>query len=1277
MKYKLRESLLVITFAITLVLCPLTTTTAYPIPTGILGDSETTTNYTIYYTDDDPASDHFVSQARVLDFGNILEEIRAMYVGWGFNPPQSPMDVFIYWIDYVNPGTYGLNALAWPDKMAFDSYFLGNTNNYGSVTVVENHTIPAHELLHTVQRNYPVNTLPYPDNFGGQWVLEGQARCIQDKVYDFTDQADGTEAISYLDEVEAYLGNPSRSLTSLSYEAVLFWAYATEQYGLITDEPQRGVDLLVEFWEVAESPAFGSAGDPVAVFDQALINLGHTGVTFEDVYSDFVVANYAKDLSGPNVPDKYHYLDESQPPGSYRLVEFNKDETPADGDPTNGHSSLLIWTPQYIRFKCDHQTSNFYKVEVTETTNDGILINMLVVKNDDILIERRVIGSTFSSSFYADADEIVLVLSGLDNNQATFAEVDYSISSIDTQAIDILNPLEVNPAYVGDHADPDKFLIIADVNDGSNPIIGLSSNEFDVEVGGVITPVLSSAFVMGLYFLEVKAPVQTTGGSYDLTVSAGGVSDVEVSAVIYSDDWADSIVVIDKSGSMTANDKIDAAKAAARLYVNSFDTPELLGLVEFNETARLLHPLGDVSTYRTDILNLIDAIIAWGRTTVGGGMLEAQNELYLNSDPTHKTHIVLLTDGRENEDPEIQTIRPLISGNNTVMDVVLIGDDAQVGLLQAIAQETGGSIYFAMDPASGTLATDLASIYRSVAEDVQNQYRIYSSREEKLGTWTAQDTFLLDQVSDASAVFSYRCETSLEFVNPYLLLPDFSTMTPTYFREHQSGVSGDYYGHFVWKLPTPDAGQYRINITASGDVEYFFEVGAHGPVSIRMYSDIGMTVKQIGERVPIIVSLVDNAPIIGADVVAEIMTGKNYTNTRTWDLKLYDDGGHGDGLPDDGVYGNYFTRSMGLGLDINQTGITFMVKINATGFSDVSGDFRREMNGAFHLVAPADWDDDMDGLPNRWEESYGLDPMNALGDDGASGDPDQDGLNNLQELDNGTSPTNSDTDGGGENDYSEVLNGRDPFYMEDDFFYSITKSRGICPQARTIPENQNVTIIYTMEPIFSNLSFTIYRSQEPDRNFGLVVAGLTGNIGYYIDDGVTNDQMYYYKVVSVGPGGERSGYSTSVSTTPKVDVTPPFGSIMINNGDKLTNSIEVVLDIYANPDAVEFRISNNPRFDGASWVAIGSDLDDRPWTLDGEGKQTVYAQFRDASGNIGGHYNGSYAFSSIIVDLLVTAPTTTGPTTPTVTPFWEEWLPVIVAGVIVLTIVLVIVLRRR
>jgi hypothetical protein len=93
---------------------------------------------------------------------------------------------------------------------------------------------------------------------------------------------------------------------------------------------------------------------------------------------------------------------------------------------------------------------------------------------------------------------------------------------------------------------------------------------------------------------------------------------------------------------------------------------------------------------------------------------------------------------------------------------------------------------------------------------------------------------------------------------------------------------------------------------------------------------------------------------------------------------------------------------------------------------------------------------------------------------------------------------------------------------------------------------------------------------------------------------------------------------------PPPDTVAPTGSVLINEGDKKTKSRDVVLTLQAsdpapNPTGVTHMRIMNAGGTWSAWMPYATSID---WTLGagqgkkGQGKKTVYVQYRDAAGNL-------------------------------------------------------------
>lgn len=94
--------------------------------------------------------------------------------------------------------------------------------------------------------------------------------------------------------------------------------------------------------------------------------------------------------------------------------------------------------------------------------------------------------------------------------------------------------------------------------------------------------------------------------------------------------------------------------------------------------------------------------------------------------------------------------------------------------------------------------------------------------------------------------------------------------------------------------------------------------------------------------------------------------------------------------------------------------------------ADTDGDGLKDGEEVGRGTNPLATDSDGDGLLDGWEVAQGLDPVDASGENGASGDMDGDGLCNSDEQSLGTDSHAADSDGDGVSDFLEICNGSDP-----------------------------------------------------------------------------------------------------------------------------------------------------------------------------------------------------------------------------------------------------------
>lgn len=1099
--------------------------------------------------------------------------------------------------------------------------------------------VTGHELFHRVQYSY--------DGSEVKWFKEGTARAMEDLAFTNIDQWPGTlsaPSSSFNKQVNDYLSNTNADITSepMRYNSALWWKYFTEQFGTVTTEPERGVDAMRRLWEAAETK------DDVAALNSALGTLG--GPSFDTAFQRFAAANWVKDLS--NQPSAaYNYLDEDEvgngaPFGP--IVPTNGGTINMSTAATVDNQSLSRYGARY--FRATPSSTDCPIISAKFHTDAGPAFYHIVTQKGSALDTLSSSSATdYTRAFFNDGLTSVVAIAGSTNAAAT---ADIKLECV-TPIVDIKLPNSSAVAKVGPFDGPGKILAQVLVTNGNpkGPVVsGFTVNDFKAKVNGQNALIAGGGFIQEQYWLVIEAPVQTANGVYDLEVSLekfGGTtviaSDTNPSSVSYDNDRTDHVLVLDRSGSMSSDNKMVAARQAAKFYVDITRLNDGVGVVPFNSDVSpapfTLRAVTAAPNVRQQAKDYIDTITPSGLTSIGDGMAEAATERTASPTSNPDCSYVLLSDGMENSPQLWASVQASVQATHCPVTAIAFGPQSDETLMQNIATATGGQYFyndvFVSALANGPQQTQaLADTYLGLGDKYEfaqakseQRQRLLHSNAVMSGTLFSPlnvqtHTVVIDNsVSDALFALDWIPE---HYLKATLFQPDGISVTQKSFVDYDSG-------HLGWRIANPMTGTWKIVVDLEDQCAVTICIGlANQPATAKPAApSVNETPYQVivsaktdatlelllpdrlgsryltGNRVPIFAIATNRAPILGLHPIAQV-TAPNGIKTN---VPLFDDGLHEDGAANDGLYGGFYTL-VNQALPVPPTGEpgtqptpndegSYQVRLLTQG-----NGFDREALGAFSVQEGPDVNGN--GLPDPFEAENGVTQSET--------DPDLDTLDNVSEYQLGTNPVNSDTDGGGENDGSEFAKGKNPLDPTDD---------GIeAPQYLTVAPDVAANVVrYDVRPGYNRM--VLYRATSPNGPWQVQEPELP-TTGVYTDT-ATNGTPYYYRFMGIDADDDRSAIIGSTGATPSQDPFIPEAVLHIDEGVTTTTQLTVALtfsplgdepeDIARFNDISEVKLSNEPTFTGAAFQPFTRTL---PWQLADVGAghvATVYALLRDGAGN--------------------------------------------------------------
>lgn len=1114
------------------------------------------------------------------------------------------------------------------------------------------YVVAEHELFHFLQGRY--GGLSEPND---RWVIEGQARSTQDKICLGADRSTAwcfddidTGYAGYVPEVKGYLGNPNVGIRVASYGAALFWTYLTEKFGnnLPADQVEGGMNLMVKFWEDSNA---SPGRDAVTVLNSALNTMGYpSSVNYKSIFKDFVIANVAKDLSNASVPAKYKYADQAQPGGNYGPVMYTLSQTlPLNGSFLDTDETVNPWGARYYQVRPDSNVP-VIPIKITQDTLTPLFYTVLGIKNDAIAYEQRYEQRNLDVTLINDAyDRVVVIVAGLDNLG------NYRIAINGTQPqLRILSPTTMNKARVGDKTAPEKFLAQMEVVAGDGtPLAGVTLDQFSFQIGTVPLPagnIVASSTIQGQQWFVLQAVTQGPGPSlYDFTVRYGTIlTGTQAQAIDYTPRTdADNVLVIDRSGSMADFGKMDSAQKASRLYIDSWRAGDKIGVESFSDSPTVNMQLKNWTTdpppvpigSREEAFDAIAALAPLGGTAIGDAVLAGWDELKARGNSAHDWALILLSDGLETAgtktfDDAINAIYNA-TDKKPVLHTVAIGPDADRIRMQNAANALGGTYQYVSAPASGAMAmsADAMTPDAVTLSDVDMMPLNIDSKYRAIAAYVIghQQSFSKFGPSDPNT----SLETSNMVVDGNVSEMEISiSWLPTL----ESTILKDPFGtaiapvqtdsrHRVWRIPTPAKGTWTMTVRGINQTNapsklppYYLQGAVKSALTLNAFIDTPIAERKQGNPIHIVALLTEDKPLTGASVIAAVTKPNNVTTN----VALFDDGLHGDGGANDGVYGNNFYQTGYAG--------SYNVLVKASGNSPLSGPYTRESLQSFHLAGDNS-DKDKDRLPDGWESLFPCLSPNVYND--PQGDADKDGMPNYQEWQAGTNPCNPDSDGDGEADGTD----REPT--------DANPGRIEPPWSAAWPGINKAWVKYVVRKNYKRIE--IYRRSPPftaNTAQGTKPAAAQAEdqligvdeppTGIFTDTTAANGTAYCYYAVAIDDAGQRSTALSPTCTTPKADPVPPHGGIKINNGARATFTPNVTLNLIASdaidphsdsdfgaafmqpPDSsasgvADMMISERSDMQGGVWEPYAPT---KPWTLSqSSGLAGVYVKYRDNAGN--------------------------------------------------------------
>jgi Ca-activated chloride channel family protein len=157
-------------------------------------------------------------------------------------------------------------------------------------------------------------------------------------------------------------------------------------------------------------------------------------------------------------------------------------------------------------------------------------------------------------------------------------------------------------------------------------------------------------------------------------------------------------VVVDTSGSMAQESKIDFVRNGLGIMIDGLKDEDRFSLVTYDSEAVTVVPMTDVSGNRVMLRDAVLSLVADGSTNLFDGLDQGYREVYANYDSARQNRVILLSDGNPTvgitDAPSIIEMSRDFNSQGVGLTSIGLGTDFNVALMRDLALQADGNYYF-------------------------------------------------------------------------------------------------------------------------------------------------------------------------------------------------------------------------------------------------------------------------------------------------------------------------------------------------------------------------------------------------------------------------------------------------------------------------------------------------------------------------------------------------------------------------------------------------------